>query len=191
MYVCMYVCIWVFCLHICVAYIFHTPLMMVLKPHFQATTLQRRWKRKVIRTWGKWTCLEMVLQCKSHLHCQEISSLVQRSVATTTDKCFTDTLAVHFSSVGIAAVVGGHTGLSRIHTSQQEGLGPQTTPGEVLSCASLSIAKITEDLSPRSIGLKASSTSKPLSQAAESYLYSFQTSHVLPHHLNLSQQNST
>jgi hypothetical protein len=59
--------------------------------------------------------------------------------------------------------------------SQQERPGPTGTPGEVLCCASLSEAKIREDLRPTSVAQLTLPTSlaQPLLLSIKFYLYSF------------------
>jgi hypothetical protein len=83
-------------------------LMMVPKPSSLLSSPPPSRGSGKERTWGKWTCLEMVLWSKFHPRCQRISSSVHRSAvaARSTCKHFTDTpAAVQFSSIGIAAVV--------------------------------------------------------------------------------------
>ena len=88
-----------------------------------------------------------VLCSKFHLCCLEISGSVHRLVAAarSTGKHFTDTSAAEFGRVGITNTnqqwwhyLAKAASLS-LSPSQQEG------PGEVLSCASLSKVKISED----------------------------------------------
>jgi hypothetical protein len=69
------------------------------------------------------------------------------AVAQSTHKYFTDTPAVQFGRVRLAAVVTWQPGLN-LSLSQQE--GPTGTP-EVLGCASLGEVKISEDGRPTSV----------------------------------------
>ena len=81
--------------------------MMILKHFNLPSSLPPTRGSGKERTWSKWTCLEMVLWSKFHLHCQKIISLVHRSAVTaqSTHKHFTDTPAVQFSSSGLATAV--------------------------------------------------------------------------------------
>ena len=56
------------------------------------------------RIQGKWTCLEMVLQSKSHLPHQEISRSVYRSAAAVQSTCkhVIDTPELQLGRIGIA-----------------------------------------------------------------------------------------
>jgi hypothetical protein len=62
-------------------------------------------------------------------------------------------------------------------SSQQE--GPIGTPGEVLCCASLREAKISEDVRPTSVAQLAVPASQALSITPQSPIYTLQTSRVL------------
>jgi hypothetical protein len=61
--------------------------------------------------------------------------------------------------------------------NQQEGPGPQGTPGEVLCCAFFNEAEISQETRPRrfeKLGMQASQAQPP-SLSVESYIYSLQT----------------
>ena len=123
-----------------------------------------------------WTCLEVVLWG----HFQSL---------------FVRIAAVQFSSVRIPNtnqqqwydIQQKPPGLQQICLSQQERPEPAGTPEEVFCHASLNEVKISKDLIP----LKSwkSSYAGTLSLSIESYLYSLQTSCVLPQ--VLPQQNTT
>jgi hypothetical protein len=77
-------------------------------------TKNKQTKKKI---WGKWTCLEIVLWSKSHLHCQEINSSVHRIQQWQLDP-LANTSWIYQQR---------QPGLSWISTSQQEGPGPPGT----------------------------------------------------------------
>jgi hypothetical protein len=107
--------------------------------------------REKKRIWGKWTCVEMVLWSRSHLHSQEISNLVHRlaAVAWSTCKCFTDTPAVQLSRVGRASTnlhrwnYLSETAMPQPWHKSIGGTRPTGVP-ESFSCSSLSEVNTSE-----------------------------------------------
>jgi hypothetical protein len=101
-------------------------------------------EKKGYEVWRKKVDLSRkVLWSNSHL-CLEIGSSVHRLVAATcvTGKYSTDTPAVQFNRAGI---VNTNRQWSHYLAQTARPQGPAGTSGEVLSCASLSEAKISED----------------------------------------------
>lgn len=85
--------------------------------------------------------------------CLEIGSSVHKSAsaARLTHKHFTHTAAVQSGTVGIENPDQQQwhdlAEIARLQLSQQEGFGPAWIPGDILSCASLSETRISEEAS--------------------------------------------